>query len=35
MQTELVPMWTWPLRAGFTAVTLTTTEYPAALAVTG
>ena len=36
VQTEFgADMWTWPLRAGFTAVTLTTTEYPAALAVTG
>ncbi len=28
-------IWTWPLKAGFVAVTVTTTEYPAALAVTG
>ena len=36
VQTEFgADMWTWPLRAGFAAVTVTTTEYPAALAVTG
>jgi SAM-dependent methyltransferase len=36
VQTEFgADMWTWPLRAGFAAVTITTTEYPAALAVTG
>ena len=26
-------MWTWPLRVGFTAVTITATEYPAAIAL--
>jgi SAM-dependent methyltransferase len=36
VQTEFgADMWTWLLRAGFAAVTLTTTEYPAALAITG
>ena len=35
VQTEFgADMWTWPLRAGFAAVTVTATEYPAALAVT-
>jgi SAM-dependent methyltransferase len=36
VQTEFgADIWTWPLRAGFAAVTVTTIEYPAALAVTG